>query len=331
MSNLNEDNENELLISKNNKTLDIINNVNYHNNLKQNIHNNIAALQCYKKNINNSFTCNNFNKYKSIYKEIDYNKNNKYILHNSKITSSFRYFIFILCCLSLAGSYYSYDIPGALHSSLRIHFSQKLKSKDFEYFFTLMYTCYSLPNMVAPVIGGYLIVKYGNRKMYIIFSFLVMIGQMIFAIGISNKSVYISLIGRFIYGLGGESLNTTQSTIIIYWFSMDKISFIFGLFLSFSRLANVMNDIISPRVVTHSNVISSVWIGFLICSVSFYCTILLTYLDWREDIKIGLLNASEKISDISSNNNYKVSFKDGFKFNKVSFKYLINIIRCIIY
>jgi len=37
-----------------------------------------------------------------------------------------------------------------------------------------------------------------------------MIGQFIFVIGVIKKNIVISLLGRAVFGIGGETINTTQ-------------------------------------------------------------------------------------------------------------------------
>jgi nitrate/nitrite transporter NarK len=95
-----------------------------------------------------------------------------------------------------------------------------------------------------------MIFKYGYRLMFIIFGFCVLLGQMVFAIGCSTQSIPTMLLGRIIFGLGGESLNTVQYAMILQWFAMNEIGFAMGLCLSLARLGNVMNDVISPRIAT---------------------------------------------------------------------------------
>jgi len=138
-----------------------------------------------------------------------------------------------------------------MHSLLRKRFGSSDPTKDnFEYIFNLMYSVYSLPNIILPMIGGILIYKFGYRTMFIVFGLFVLIGQLIFAMGCSTKSVSLMLLGRVVFGLGGESLNTTQYAIIVQWFSSNEIGFAMGLCLSLARLGNVFNDIISPIIAT---------------------------------------------------------------------------------
>lgn len=183
-----------------------------------------------------------------------------------------------------------------MHNLLKKRFGANSKM-DFEYIFNLMYSVYSLPNIILPLIGGLLIFKYGYRLMFLAFGFSILIGQLIFAIGCSTQSIVVMLIGRTIFGFGGESINTTQFSIILQWFAPNEIAFAMGLCLSFAKIGNALNNIVSPRIATviiflflikTSDVCSAMWLGFAICSFSFLCSILLVYLDWRQDILIQM-------------------------------------------
>jgi MFS family permease len=136
-----------------------------------------------------------------------------------------------------------------MHSLLKKRFDD-FSETEFEYVFHLMYSVYSLPNVILPIVGGVLIYKFGYRLMFLIFGFCVLLGQLLFSLGCSTHSVPLMLLGRIIFGLGGESLNTTQYAIIVEWFAVNQIAFALGVCLSFARFGNVLNDVISPRIAT---------------------------------------------------------------------------------
>lgn len=226
--------------------------------------------------------------------------------HEEKQKGSFKWFILVLACLTALGDYYCFDNPGALSTSLKEHFKDLKKGDEYEYFYSLLYSVYSFPNMIVPLFGGILIYHFGNRKMYIAFSILIVIGQFLFALGCSNRNPTLMLFGRVVFGLGGESLNTTQSALIISWFPINQLALVLGICLSFDRFASVINDIISPRIATMSDVSSAIWVGFGICSFSLICTCYLIYLDWREDIMLSMKEiVATPNSSIRRNDNAK--------------------------
>ena len=111
-----------------------------------------------------------------------------------------------------------------------------------------MYAVYSFPNVVLPVVGGCMISKFGNRAMYIVYGLFVTIGQFIFAYGCGSSSIKIMLLGRVIFGLGGEGVGLCLTGFIIKWFYMNQISLPLGLSITISRIGSVLNGLLSPQL-----------------------------------------------------------------------------------
>jgi len=61
------------------------------------------------------------------------------------------------------------------------------------------------------------------------------------------------------------------------------------------------------------------WVGFAICSFSFLCTILLVYLDWRQDILIQMKEIVSSNSGISMHNEEEKSISSLKNLPKVKF------------
>ena len=125
------------------------------------------------------------------------------------------------------------DNPGALHDDLKHRFEALDQTNSFEFYFNLLYSLYSLPNIILPFIFGVLIMKYGVRLMYIVLSILLILGQVIFTIGCQSNSMITMLFGRIIFGFGGESLNITQNVMLIKWFYNSELSLPLGFALIF--------------------------------------------------------------------------------------------------
>ena len=114
----------------------------------------------------------------------------------------------------------------------------------------MLYSVYSLPNIVLPFVGGILVMKFGIRSMYMVFSTFILIGHFIVTLGSQYNSIYTMLAGRVIFGLGGECLNICQNAMIVKWFFKSQLALPLGLTISFSRLGSVVNDNLSPRLVS---------------------------------------------------------------------------------
>ena len=153
----------------------------------------------------------------------------------------------------------------------------------------MLYSIYSFPNVILPFFGGYFVDKIGVRVGIFLFSLLVAAGQAIFAFGVSIKSYPIALLGRGIFGCGGESQNVAQSAIVANWFTGKELSMALGMNVSISRLGSVLNDFLEPQLYTATGtVILGLWVGFGLCVVSLILGMLLGAIDKKRDQKMGI-------------------------------------------
>lgn len=70
----------------------------------------------------------------------------------------------------MIGDAYCFDNPMALQSEIKDQYGID------QFKFNLLYTVYSLPNIILPFFGGVLIDKLGPRTAIVLFSVLIMIG-----------------------------------------------------------------------------------------------------------------------------------------------------------
>ena len=71
----------------------------------------------------------------------------------------------------------------------------------------MLYSIYSLPNIILPFFGGIFIDRIGVRISIILFSSILLLGQGIVVIGGYTLAYVTMLSGRGIFGVGSESLN----------------------------------------------------------------------------------------------------------------------------
>lgn len=196
----------------------------------------------------------------------------------------YRYFALIFMCFLGFGSYFCYDNPAALEDN----FKRDLKMTTASY--NLFYSLYSWPNVFLCFLGGYLIDRFfGIRLGAIIFSFIILLGQLVFGIGALSNKVWLMDMGRFLFGIGGESLAVAQNTYAVAWFLGRELNFVFGIQLSISRLGSTVNMLIMTPIY---NAISeyktgyeclgySLLIAACTCIFSFGCALVLMLLDRR--------------------------------------------------
>ncbi|KAF7990761.1 hypothetical protein HCN44_000566 [Aphidius gifuensis] len=217
-----------------------------------------------------------------------------------------------LMCFLGFGSYFCYDNPGALlnHmlSDLGISYTQ----------YSLLLSIYSFPNILLCFVGGFLLDSvFGIRLGTIIYMALAMIGQIIFAFGAFVNIFWLMLLGRFIFGIGAESLAVAQNSYAVLWFKGKELNMVFGLQLSFARLGSSVNfKVIEPIY----NFVSKYYkgpqlIGFVLflasltCIFSMICAIILGLMDKRTEKILRRGHGEEKqIARLSDVKNFKGIF-----------------------
>ena len=129
------------------------------------------------------------------------------------------------------------------------------------------------------------------------------IGQLVFAIGGYKESYAIMMLGRFIFGLGGESMTVAQSAIVSAWFQGKELSFAFGINLSVARIGSSINGPVETTIADNSSVGTALLVGFFICCFSLIMAFLLVWIDaWaakKDNINTALSDEDKfKVSDL---------------------------------
>jgi MFS family permease len=151
--------------------------------------------------------------------------------------------------------------------------------------FSLLYTVYSIPNMILPLLGGILLDSIGVRMGLIFFCAVLTLGQFLFMLGGYALSYDEMIAGRVVFGMGGESMQVAQSSIISAWFKGKEMAFALGLNLSIARLGSVINGIIVPQIYDQSGLGMALGVGFIICIFSLACAFGMAILDRRAESK----------------------------------------------
>ncbi|XP_063376320.1 major facilitator superfamily domain-containing protein 1-like [Cydia fagiglandana] len=207
-----------------------------------------------------------------------------------------RFLALMLMCFLCFGSYFCYDTPGALADN----FKQDLHLNTSQ--FALVYSIYSWPNVILCFIGGYLVDRYfGVRLGTIIYMTIVLIGAVIFAAGAYINAFWLMILGRFIFGIGGESLQVVVNNYVVLWFKGKELNMVFGLQLSFSRFGSTVNfwimgpiyKWVSTYFVGYERLGVALFIAALTCFISLICGLILGWMDHRAEKILGRLEESE--------------------------------------
>lgn len=63
--------------------------------------------------------------------------------------------ILVLSSFLIMGDFYAYDVPYAIKEQLRIKFHGQIPT-NFDYYFNLLYSVYTFPNIFMPFCNGYI-------------------------------------------------------------------------------------------------------------------------------------------------------------------------------
>ena len=140
---------------------------------------------------------------------------------------------------------------------------------------------YSFPNIVLPLLGGVLIDVFGVRRFIVVFCTLTFLGQIVASIGVLHRSIAVVLLGRTIFGLGGESLSVGQTVMSNRWFADSHLSLALGLNLATARLGTVTNNYLNPVLARSFGVVAAVFSGVVTCGGSWLAAFGLVVLDSR--------------------------------------------------
>lgn len=201
-------------------------------------------------------------------------------------STSHRFMALVFMCLLGFGSYFCYDNPGALQNV----FKRDLDLSSTE--FTLIYSIYSWPNVILCFLGGFLIDRlFGIRLGTIIYMMILLVGQLIFASGGILNAFWLMILGRFIFGIGAESLAVAQNSYAVLWFKGKELNMVFGLQLSVARFGSTVNfwvmqpiyDYVSKFYQGHQALGVVLLLATLTCVMSLICALILGYMDKRAE------------------------------------------------
>ncbi|HGY55571.1 MAG TPA: MFS transporter [Caldithrix abyssi] len=213
----------------------------------------------------------------------------------------YRFVILFFVSMLTFGSYFAYDIIGAIAPRLVEELGAARGTVG------AFYTVYSIAAIISVLLGGFLIDYLGTRKASMLFSVLVFIGAALVALA---NSIEVLFIGRFIFGAGSEPLVVAQSAILSRWFKGKELALSFGIALTVSRLGTLFSFNMGELIATHYGGYKYALIAAtLFCLISLIANLVYIIMDRRGEKILQLEDegAEEKI-DFSVVKNFKASF-----------------------
>lgn len=149
-----------------------------------------------------------------------------------------RWWVLVLISVCSSGSYYDYDAIAAvvelLHRQLGFSYSD----------IGLLNAVYSLPNIFVAFLGGVLVDRWGAARVTVVTAIGCFVGTALVA---ASGHLWWMVLGRFLFGIGGETLFVATVTGVSQWFGGRQAALAMALFFSFSRLGSYLADL-SPQL-----------------------------------------------------------------------------------
>lgn len=219
----------------------------------------------------------------------------------------YRFLALVFMCFLGFGSYFCYDTPASLQNEIK----EDMGVSTLQ--FTTLYSLYSWPNVVLCFVGGFLIDRvFGIRMGTLIFSTIVTMGQFVYAFGAIIDAFWVMQLGRFIFGVGGESLAVAQNAYTVSWFKGKELNTVFGLQLSMARIGSTVNFLVMEPIYNwvdgmedgHTTLGIALIIAGATCVFSLICAVVIAVLDRRRSrlLHLSSTHVDEKIQlrDIGS-------------------------------
>ncbi|KAF9305177.1 hypothetical protein BGZ74_011105 [Mortierella antarctica] len=103
--------------------------------------------------------------------------------------------------------------------------------------FSLLQSSLTLFPTLVPLIGGLLVERYGTGPSSIVFTTVVILGQVIVILGCWTHSIKIMVIGYCLFGIGAAPITIIQETIWVRYFRKNGLALVLALGLTSGKLA----------------------------------------------------------------------------------------------
>jgi MFS family permease len=206
-----------------------------------------------------------------------------------------RWIVLLLVSIVLALSFYAYDSLSPIKETIQVHL--QFSSTDYG----LLVSVYSIPNTILfmVILGGIFADRWGIRKTGLAAALACVLGALITAYGASDLFVQggfghtflssflprfsaplkMMALGRFLFGLGAETLNIVVLKILVKWFKGRKMAFAFSLMTIIARMGTAAVLILSPVLIeAKTGWTTSLWVSAFLMLLGFL--LLLVYLSF---------------------------------------------------
>eukprot|EP00984_Skeletonema_dohrnii_P001073 scaffold337_cov89-Skeletonema_dohrnii-CCMP3373.AAC.1 len=171
------------------------------------------------------------------------------------------------------------ELPASIHEQLK----ETIPGADYERNYQLLYSVAQAPGILMPIFSGASVDKFGASVCLLVLSSTCLIGQIVSSCGVEHKRWWITITGRFVFGLGFEALFATNQAFLVSWFSNKEIGYALGISSAISYVGFLLSFVISPACANNMSTAFSFWIGTVMMSVSVLASIAAHLTDrWAE-------------------------------------------------
>jgi len=238
---------------------------------------------------------------------------------SESLQNRIRWSFLILVSLLLSISFYAWESLSPIKETLQIQLG--FTSTDFG----LLISVYSIPNtlLFMAILGGVLSDRLGIRKTGLLFTIFCAVGALVTVYGATDlfrsggpgygflSSVFprfspelkMMIVGRFLFGLGAETLNIVVLKILVKWFKGKKMALAFAVMTILGRMGTAFVLILSPVLIDASTGwTTSLWFAALLMIVGLLLFLVYMYYDgrYRHDVDTSGDEEEFRFSDITA-------------------------------
>lgn len=169
----------------------------------------------------------------------------------------------VVCSLASFGFYANYDVPGALATNLKVQLDVDASHIG------LLYSISTIPSIALVVCSGFVVDRFGLRLVSSACAGLVVVGSAAFYVGVARRSFSTALAGRFLFGVGGDSVGVVCDSILCRYFSSKRLSMAIACVSTFLCLADVTAFAVLPRAAAAYGVLVPLAGSVVSCMVGF--------------------------------------------------------------
>lgn len=160
-------------------------------------------------------------------------------------TACYRFTLLFLSVLVVFAGYFQFDLP-----AITVNYILPKLNINMEQYSSI-FIGYSVSNTIVPLLSGPFFGRFGKWKGVAVIATTVVIGVGIVYAGMVADSFSVVVLGRTIYGLGGESVFVGVDILVTKWFQGQEIGFAYGLIQAAGQAGSFTALYTVPPMVEH--------------------------------------------------------------------------------